>query len=271
MFPDGPAEFSPAAYKNLQQNAEGALKLFQQAYREGQIQVRKVSSERNVLADELEAAQMRNEHLKAQLLDLAERGSEQEKTIQKLQAENDRLHEVHSRTIRLITDDESMHGRSGASSRESITSASTDVSSIFSQQEVGELVEMRRVVDMTESPIVKHASPHLQQVMSVGSNSHLNSMRGDVECVKCRGGNDEAWEVLNIKVAENTALKQYIQEMEDASEDAGNLCVWKPIELMDIKRRCGELVGGREGLKMLDDGVEAEEERRMSGMKGCIV
>ncbi|KIV84948.1 hypothetical protein PV11_00693 [Exophiala sideris] len=80
LFPHGqPDEFSPAAFKNLQQNAEGTLRRFQQAYMEQQKSLRTTTSAKNVQTDELEAAQTRNETLKLQLEEMAERAAEQEK------------------------------------------------------------------------------------------------------------------------------------------------------------------------------------------------
>jgi hypothetical protein len=88
LYPGGPpTEFSPAALKNLQVNAEGILSRFQKAYQENLRVLRAVTSEKLVQADELEAAQTRNEHLKLQLTEMAERAAEQEKALQTLEQE----------------------------------------------------------------------------------------------------------------------------------------------------------------------------------------
>ena len=91
LFPHGRSdEYSPAAFKNLQQNAEGTIRRYQQAYKDQRQSLRTAISTRNVQADELEAAEMRNEQLKLQLQEMADRAAdraaEQAKMITEMRA-----------------------------------------------------------------------------------------------------------------------------------------------------------------------------------------
>ncbi|KAK5942139.1 hypothetical protein PMZ80_006093 [Knufia obscura] len=295
LFPDGhPDEFSPAAFKNLQQNAEGALKMFQQAYRESMLAMRRAVSEKNIQADELEASQTRNEHLKAQLLEIADRAADQEKLISSLQAENEQMkaNEAALRSIRVITDHtsadrlESATGTQRQSRRnrssdvsytESIDSASTDLStaaSVFSHDgnNDNDLRSPGTSVGCP-SPIVKHArvvTPHIHQHSQA---EHLRSMTTNVmvavpECQKCHGQrSDEAWEILGVMKAESAALKERVQVLEKANESAMDLLTWMPNDLSDVSSRCSAALSGRSSLAAMD----AELMREDPSMKGCIV
>lgn len=228
LFPDGILdETSPSAFKILQQNAENALKRFQQAYRENTLALRKVTSERNVQADELEAAQIRGEHLKAQLLDMAEKSAQQEKLIASLHAENEqmRANEAALRSIRVITDLTSVDTRSeplatdlqsqrpairrnrssSISYAESIDSASTDPESVFSHgpEHTDELrspgtsvgcpspiPKPARLVDSTiKKGSCRITTPSIQHDPQ---SSHLRSLTTNImvavpECQNCHG------------------------------------------------------------------------------------
>lgn len=297
LFPDGtPDEFSPAAFKNLQQNAEGALKMFQQAYRESMLAMRRAVSDKNIQADELEASQTRNEHLKAQLLEIADRAAGQEKLISSLQAENEQMkaNEAALRSIRVITDHTSAdqldtsagtqkparrNRSSDASYTESIESGSTDLStapSIFSN-DASNNHDLRSPGTSVgcPSPTIKHArlvTPHIQQHPQA---EHLRSMTTNVmvavpECQNCNGLKaHEAWEVLGVMKAESAALKERIQILEKANESAMDLLTWMPNELSDLSSRCGSVLSGRAGLQSMDD--ELSHGYDDPNMKGCIV
>lgn len=301
LFPNGPvADFSPAAFRSLQHNAEGALRMFQQAYRDVLVANRRIVSAKNIQADELEASQTRNEHLKAQLLEMADRSSEQEKRLASLQAENGRLraNEADLRSVRLVTDhtssDESqkpsheqMRTRrnrlSDVSTTDSIVSASTNPSmppSVFSHNENDAEGYTRSPSTSIgcPSPVIKHSgpvvkdarviTPHIQRIPE-----HLHSLTTDVrfavhECQNCHGVRaHEAWDVIGMMKAESTALKQRIEELEQAHDTAFDLCTWQPDELHDMNTKYGSYLGGRAGLSTMD----AELLRDEPVMKGCIV
>jgi len=296
LFPHGiPDEYSPTAFKNLQQNAEAALKTFQQAYRESMLAMRRAVSEKNIQADELEAAQTRNEHLKAQLLEMADRAAEQEKLIYSLQAENEQLkaNEAALRSIRVITDHTSTdpsetftgtrrpprrNRSSDASYTESIDSASTDLSnaaSIFSHDANNDAALRSPGTSVgCPSPVVKHSRVVTPSIQQHSQAEHLRSMTTNVmvavpDCQKCHGlrSNNEAWDVLGVMKAESAALKERIQELEKANESAMDLLTWMPSDLSDVSARCGAAISGRSSIAALDNEVLREDE----SMRGCIV
>ena len=110
LFPAGAADpFSPASFKNLQQNAEGVLSRFQAAYKERTISLRDTTAEKETIAEELEGAATRSKHLKIQLDDLSARVVEQDKAMMELVDELANLkrarveeEEARKRTIRPV-------------------------------------------------------------------------------------------------------------------------------------------------------------------------
>lgn len=110
LFPAGAADpFSPASFKNLQQNAEGVLSRFQAAYKERTISLRDTTAEKETIAEELEGAETRSKHLKIQLDDLSARVVEQDKAMMELVDELANLkrarveeEEARKRTIRPV-------------------------------------------------------------------------------------------------------------------------------------------------------------------------
>lgn len=85
LFPAGPADpFSPAAFKNLVQNAEGLLLRLQTAYKERAITVRELTAEKDVQADELAESETRAKHLKVQLSDMAAKLAKQDEIVMDL-------------------------------------------------------------------------------------------------------------------------------------------------------------------------------------------
>lgn len=269
LFPDGPVdEISPAAFKNLQQTAESTLRKFQTAYRDQGVILRRTSSEKNVQADELEASTTRNEHLKAQLLEMAERAAQQEKLIASLQAENEQMkaNEIALRSIRVITDHtstdplvlETRRNRSSdVSLVDSVGSASTDMStdeSIFSNDE--DLNERSPGTSIgCPSPTLKHTcrvvSPHIK----ASQVEHLRSLTTNIEnagtstrgqhCPNCHGVRQhEAWTVLGMIKAENAGLKERIQELQQSQDNVMDLLEWRPVELHDLNTKVKRVMSG---------------------------
>lgn len=85
--PTGKDAFSPAAYKNLQQQATGLLNKMQNAYRQKAQALSHLEKEREADKDELEEAETRATHLKYQLEDMAHKASEQEQRMKQLMEE----------------------------------------------------------------------------------------------------------------------------------------------------------------------------------------
>lgn len=260
LFPEGPTdEFSPAAFKNLQQNAEGALRLFQTAHKDDVATLRRVTSEKNVQADELEASNTRNEHLKMQLLEMAERAAEQEKLITSLQAEIEqrKANETALRSIRVITDHTSTdrpvtpdqltqrpqarrpfraNRSSNISYTESIDSTCTDLStatSIFSHDQNDDDAHLRSPGTSVgcPSPIMKHAcrvvAPNIQhppEHFEPPMPQHTEVVQEVMECQKCHGLRPhEAWEVISMMKMESVMLKGRIADLEVAQDSALDL------------------------------------------------
>ncbi|KAI3399073.1 hypothetical protein diail_7873 [Diaporthe ilicicola] len=91
LFPAGSQNskdtFSPAAYKNLQQQATGLLTKMQNAYRQKAQALSELEKEREADRDELEEAETRATHLKFQLEDMAHKAVEQERHMKQLMEE----------------------------------------------------------------------------------------------------------------------------------------------------------------------------------------
>ena len=82
LFPAGPADpFSPAAFKNLVQNAEGLLARLQAAYRERVISLHEMTVEKETQSEELEGAETRAKHLKIQLDNMAAKLAKQDELM----------------------------------------------------------------------------------------------------------------------------------------------------------------------------------------------
>lgn len=258
LFPDGSGEeYSPAAFKKLQQNAESVIRLLQATYKDNLAALKKTTSERNVQADELEAEKTRSAHLKLQLTEMSDRAREQEMALVALRTENERLksNETALKSIRVITDHtpldrpftpdltESSRHRTNRSSdvsfAESVDSASSDMThadSVFSHTVEGSLAELARSPGTSvgcPSPALKNATvaitPSIQHSPQI---EHLKSLTTNImvaECQKCRGMRpQEAWDVLNVMQPENQALKQRVLELEKVVEEAFDICVWHP-------------------------------------------
>lgn len=85
LFPAGPADpFSPAAFKNLVQNAEGLLSRLQAAYKERTISLHEMTAEKETQAEELEGSEIRAKHLKLQLDNMAAKLAKQDELMMDL-------------------------------------------------------------------------------------------------------------------------------------------------------------------------------------------
>ncbi|KAJ9612572.1 hypothetical protein H2200_004169 [Cladophialophora chaetospira] len=208
LFPHGrPDEFSPAALRNLQQNAEGTIRRFQLAYREQRQSLRTVTSTKNVQADELEAAETRNEHLKLQLQEMAERAAEQEKLIAGMRVQLGQQRssfESHQQSVRMVPEEKDTDSRPNyRRNRSSDVSMSEDsevssVASVFSEQ-----------LSIAPSNATSVESPE-------------NPTRTD--CLRCHGMRpSDAWDVVSVMKIESAALKQRIVDLERAQDEVLDL------------------------------------------------
>lgn len=85
LFPAGPADpFSPAAFKNLVQNAEGLLLRLQAAYKERTNSLHEMTAENETQTEELQGTETRARHLKIQLDNMAAKLAKQDELMMDL-------------------------------------------------------------------------------------------------------------------------------------------------------------------------------------------
>jgi hypothetical protein len=224
LFPsDNDDESTPDAFKRLQTNAQNTILPLQTAYQKSLQSVREVRSEKNVLTDELEAAQTRSEHLKLQLANMAAIAANQESAMQSMAEElavlRQRMREdadFRSKSLRIVTNDSSdadeteslgfSHHRKKRHSTDSSASEDSLSNSVFSHPPLG-----------TCTPIsATYTSPELYQ-----TPTFLNVTVEPVkECQNCHGvKRSEAWDVIHVLKEEGKALKARLAECESANED----------------------------------------------------
>jgi hypothetical protein len=204
LFPAGPPdEFSPAAFKNLQLNAEGTLRRFRDAHVEQQKNLRSLVATKTSQADDLEACQTRNEHLKLQLVEMAEKAAEQERLITALRSELAVSRNRRNRTSDLST-----------------LSAESDDSSVVSVFSAADSMDSPGT-SIAASPVMKHATMHYPNVHHSPAIHQHAAVIPVAECQKCHGVRaNEAWDVVAMMKAESQVLKQRITELEGANDEA---------------------------------------------------
>jgi hypothetical protein len=240
LFPHGVAdELSPAAFKNLQLNAEGTLRKFQTAHMEQQQQIRKLNATNTSQADDLEASQMRGEHLKLQLVEMAERASEQERLITALRNELAAMHnpnsdaeiELAQSSVRKVPSlDISATFQTARSKRNRVSdissAASSEQSDRYSIFSTDQRLADSPGTSVAPSPVMKHASMHIA-TLSPALPQHEHSAVSVIpvtECQKCHNVKaSEAWDVITMMKMESQALKDRIEELEGANEQALDL------------------------------------------------
>ncbi|KAL2128129.1 hypothetical protein VTI74DRAFT_9621 [Chaetomium olivicolor] len=131
LFPASPTSpslsrdaFSPSAFKNLQQNALGLLAKMQAAYRKQALALRDARAEQAAQQDELEEAQLRVRHLKAQLEGMASQAQECEERVRALVEE---LEHERGKRGRLAEELEAERARRVRAERLSAVSGSSGV------------------------------------------------------------------------------------------------------------------------------------------------
>ena len=200
--------------------------------------LKKVTSEKLVQADELEAAQTRNEHLKLQLTDMAERAVEQEKALlslqQELEAERQRRRDedtARKQSVRLVPGEvfsndhcgedsvipRRRQNRVSAASSLNTESSSSSADSIFSQASPG---PYSPTTSAGASPVLKHVPLFATDNTRALNAGNPRSQMEPSECMRCRLSPSEAWAVVEIVQLESRALKNRIAELESAQEDA---------------------------------------------------
>lgn len=88
LYPSGEQDpFSPAAFRNLQQNAEGLLRKLQDAYKLRTQSLHELRNEKEIMEEELDEARTRNNVLKTSITDMARQVSDKDATIAELMSE----------------------------------------------------------------------------------------------------------------------------------------------------------------------------------------
>lgn len=228
LFPLGKVDYaSPEDFNDLQTNAEKTIGRLQSAYQKSLQSARAITSEKNVLTDELEASQTRSEHLKLQLANMAAQSAKQKSVMESIAEELATLRqsmredvEFRHKSLRIVTTESSdgngstnmanRRGRRKRQSADSFTSEESSSNSVFSQPPLG-----------TCTPLsAADTSPELYQVPEL----ETIAMEKPKECQNCHGvQRSEAWDVLHILNEESRGLKARIAQCESANEDALSL------------------------------------------------
>ena len=254
LFPSGQADSSsPAALKNLQQQAESLLSRMQSAYRERTLQVREIAAEKEALAEEALGAETRAQHLKMQLNDMSAKFTEQDQAIMNLVDElaQEKLarredEDARKRTLRLVEQASPPHTSHGRVSTAYTVSDSgfesedeSTVESLFSRGNgVHSPTMSMSSVSTSNSPDTydTHQFPDTHNSTSTSQAARLRlpatrnvkslstPYRNDPpeeappsSCTNCHGGRaSEAWSVVGVLQDENRCLKHRVGELEGA-------------------------------------------------------
>lgn len=238
LFPHGhPDNFSPATFKNLQLNAEGVLRRFQHAHIEQQKSLKTSASTNKSQADELEAATTRNEHLKFQLEDMAQRALEQEKAIAELRAQlssqraslDTRLspHRQRQQSVRMVQNDDD-EDAAAAGAREQEQRLDSTPRSKYRRHRISDISlsgESEIASDASSVVSVFSEAPSTAATSLKSSNSaysrHTGHEADGYGCSKCHGLNaNEAWDVVGMMKLESAGLKSRISQLENAQDEA---------------------------------------------------
>lgn len=240
LFPNEPANpFSPASFKNLQQQAEGLLSRLQAAYKERTVALHDMTAEKETIAEESEGAVTRVRHLKMQLDDMTAKFAEQDQAMMNLvdelaQEKQARREdeEARKKTIRVVRDVASpTSGHRGLSRSNTVSDSgfeseddsSTD--SVFSRRHGAQSpIPSVSSTSTANSPDayrthefhepVSTAQParlRLPQSQPVPKGMPIHSY---TNCDGVRAS--EAWGVVSILKEENEELKKRLGELEGA-------------------------------------------------------
>lgn len=235
LYPAGPPDpFSPASFKNLQQQAEGLLSRLQTAYKERTTVLRDLVAEKEALSEETQGAETRAKHLKLQLDSMSEQLAEQDKAMMDIVDElaREKLarreeQEDRKRSVRLVEQDSPLSTSARSRPRRSINSDSgfeseddSSADSVFSRR------DGRHSPTMSVSSVSTDNSPDTffprEIVHSPTQAARLriplaNSKPIQQSCPNCHGVRaGDAWPVVSVLKEENQALRSRVEELEGA-------------------------------------------------------
>ena len=235
LFPGGaPEAFSPAAFKNLQQQAEGALTRLQAAYRERATAFKDMAAEKEALSEETQGAETRARHLKMQLDAMAEQLAEQDRAMMNMVDElaREKLarreeEEARKRSVRLVEQDftpprvpRSRPRRSTLSDSGFESEDDSSAESVFSRRDGTQSPTMSMSSVSTESsPEILHSRDIVQSPTQAARLRIPPNATKPVQqpCANCHGIRaSDAWLVVSVLKEENQALKKRVGELEGA-------------------------------------------------------
>ena len=235
LFPVGsPDSFSPAAFKNLQQQAEGILSRLQHAYKERAATLRDMEAEKEALSEETQGAETRARHLKMQLDAMGEQLAEQDKAMMNMVDElaQEKLarreeEEIRKRSVRLVERDFTPSTAPRSRPRRSINSDSgfeseedSSAESVFSRRDGTHSPTMSMSsVSTDNSPETLH-SREIVHSPTQAARLRIPPMATkpiQQPCTNCHGIRaSDAWLVVSVLKEENQGLKERVGELEGA-------------------------------------------------------
>ncbi|KAF6223704.1 hypothetical protein HO133_000547 [Letharia lupina] len=240
LFPNEPPNpFSPASFKNLQQQAEGLLSRLQTAYKERTIALRDMMAEKETVAEESEGVETRARHLKMQLDGMTAKFAEQDEAMMNLvdelaqekQARREE-EEARKRTVRVVGDVTSpSSGHRGLMRSNTVSDSGFESEDDSSADSVFSRRDGARSPNMSVSSASTTNSPDVYRTQEF----HVSASTADIgllrlpqgqpaakgtpvhACTNCEGVRaSEAWSVVSILKEENEALKHRVGELEGA-------------------------------------------------------
>ncbi|CAF9904412.1 hypothetical protein IMSHALPRED_000041 [Imshaugia aleurites] len=240
LFPNEPANpFSPASFKNLQQQAEGLLSRLQTAYKERTIALRDIIAEKETLAEESAGTETRVRHLKMQLDGMTAKFAEQDEAMMNLvdelaQEKQARREdeEARKRTIRVVGDVSAPNSGHRGLSRSNTVSDSgfeseddSSADSVFSRRNGAQSpVTSVSSASTANSPDIYRAQD-FRVPASAAPSTLLRLPQGQPaakgipvhSCTNYDGLRaSDAWSVVSILKEENEGLKHRVGELEGA-------------------------------------------------------
>lgn len=235
LFPAGPPDpFSPAAFKNLQQQAEGLLSRLQVAYKERATALREMAAEKEAMSEESQGAETRARHLKMQLDAMSEQLAEQDKAMMTLvddlaqeKVARREEEEARKRSVRLVGRDFTPSNAPHSRPRRSINSDSglesedeSSADSVFSRRDGTQSPTMSMSsVSTDNSPETFHPREILHSPTQAARLRIPPMATKPVQqpCTNCHGVRPtDAWLVVSVLKEENQSLKERVGELEGA-------------------------------------------------------
>ena len=240
LFPNEPANpFSPASFKNLQQQAEGLLSRLQTAYKERTIALRDMIAEKESVAEESEGAKTRARHLKMQLDGMTAKFAEQDEAMMNLVDElaqekqkRQEEEEARKRTIRVVGDVISpSSGHRGLSRSNTVSDSGfeseddSSADSVFSRRNGAQSPVTSMSSASTANSPDTYRTQDFRVPASAAQNTLLRLPQGQpaakgmpvYSCTNCDGVRaSDAWSIVSILKEENEGLKHRVGELEGA-------------------------------------------------------